>query len=858
MTLSCNIRLLLAVFILFSWSLVHAETKPIILSESFPIQAPFQYIEDTSGQSNIEDIVKLPEDKWQLMPTGSANFGMTNTPYWLRFSVNNATQKNAHLIAGLDYSQLDDVVFYVFSGGNKLRELAIGDTRPFYPRDVDHPNMLLRFELSPEQMKTIYIRIQTNGSMILPFEIRHENQFFELASKEQKFHFFFYGCLTVIILINLAVFFRLREKLYLYYAFAIAGYLLFFASIFGYSFQHLYPQHPSLHGRGLLVSMPILAFFSVLFCREFLKTQFHSPKLDMALRAMMYFEVINFISALTFGYNIAIMFSAISAFFFFSILFVAGPISWAAGMRSGIFFTVAWIPFTIGMLATAGRSLGFFPENFMTLYAMQIGSGLEAFILTLALADRLYLEREEKIGAQADSLRKEKARHEVQTKLTQAMIYDSVTHLPNRNRFEWMVNQQLNKDPEGRYMVCVARVTSLNDINRTLGLTRSEQLLKRTAEEMTKSANQLQGVCCVLNDDGIEECVYQISGDSFGILVDPRKVNDNVKVLNKILKLFSGIILEDNLSIDLHPKYGASSYPEHGGNAALLIRNAHVGMEITPHGKQELGLYSPDYDIYSESRLTLMSDLREALQENKTELHYQPKISLKSGEVLGLEALIRWHHPERGWVYPNDFIPLAEETGVITKLTEWAIEQGIKDLVMLLPDNPKMGVSVNISARDLVSGDLIKLIESVLKQYGVSPEKLTVELTETAAMQDPEKGLVILKQLAEMGLQVSIDDFGSGYSSLSYLKQLPATEIKLDRSLIMDVCTSDSSKVIVETSINMAHGLGCKLVAEGIEDEETARLLKEMGCDMLQGYWLCRPQPVEKVKQWLAESRVTF
>ena len=856
MTFSCNIRLLLTIFVLFSWSLVHAETRPIILSESTPIQASFEYTEGTTGQSNIDEIVNLPEDKWQLIPTGSANFGMSNAPYWLRFSVNNSTQQHVNLIAGLDYSQLDDVVFYVFSGEKKLREFATGDTRPFYPRDVDHPNMLLRFELSPEQTKTIYIRIQTKGSMILPLQIRYENQFFSQASKEQKFHFFFYGCLTVIILINLAVFFRLREKLYLYYALAIIGYLLFFTSILGYSFQHLYPQTPSLHGRGLLVSMPILAFFSVLFCREFLQTQSHSPKLDIALRAMMYFEVFNFISALTLGYNIAIMLSAISAFLFFSILFIAGPISWVAGMRSGIFFTIAWIPFTIGMLATAGRSMGLFPDSFMTEYAMQIGSGLEAFILTLALSDRLYREREDKIGAQADSLRKEKARHEVHAKLTEAMIYDSVTRLPNRNRFEWMVNQHLNRDPEGRYMVCVARVTSLDEISRTLGLTRSEQLLKRVAEEMTKSTNQLQGVCCALSDAGIEERVYQISADSFGILVDPRKMNDNFKVLNKIFKLFSGTILEDNLAIDLHPKYGASSYPEHGDNAALLIRNAHVGMETTPHDKQELGLYSPEYDIYSESRLTLMSDLREALQQNKTELHYQPKTCLKSKEILGLEALIRWHHPERGWVYPNDFIPLAEETGVITQLTEWAIEQGIKDLVMLLPDNPNIGVSINISARDLVSGDLIDLIESILKRYNIAPEKLTLELTETAAMEDPEQGLIILRQLAEMGLQVSIDDFGSGYSSLSYLKQLPATEIKLDRSLIMDICMSDSSKVIVETSINMAHGLGCKLVAEGIEDEQTALLLKEMGCDMLQGYWLCRPQPIEKITQWLADNRV--
>ncbi|CAN0602336.1 unnamed protein product, partial [Ectocarpus sp. 12 AP-2014] len=226
---------------------------------------------------------------------------------------------------------------------------------------------------------------------------------------------------------------------------------------------------------------PILALFSVLFCRELLKIPTHSPKLDIAIRAMIVFEVINFMAALTLGYNSAIMLSALSALVFFSLLFVAGPITWAAGVRAGAFFTIAWTPLTIGVLATAGRSLGFFPENFMTEHAMQIGSGLEAFILTLALADRLYREREEKILAQADSLRKEKARSEAQNRLAEAMTHDCVTGLPNRNRFERMVNEQLKRDPSGHYMIGVARITRLDEINRTLGLSRSDRLLRRLA-----------------------------------------------------------------------------------------------------------------------------------------------------------------------------------------------------------------------------------------------------------------------------------------------------------------------------------------------------------------------------------------
>jgi len=829
----------------------HASTAPIVVSENAQIQSRFEYLEDSNGVASVEDIASRPPKQWQEAPDGNATLGITSSTYWLRFSVSNQTADPLNLVAELAYSQLDKVTFYLFSDNRLTRNLKTGDARPFYPREIDHPNMLLRFRLAPDQWKTIYIRVETAGSMILPLKLWRENDFFGAASSEQKLHFFYYGSLTVIILINLAVFLTLRERLYLYYALAISGYLLFFASIKGYSFQLLYPDSPGLHARALLVSMPILALFSVLFCRRFLKIPSCSPRLDIAIRAMICFEVLNLFCALTLSYNTAIMISAISALFFFSLLFVAGPITWAAGVRAGAFFTLAWTPLTIGVLATAGRSLGFFPENFMTVHAMQIGSGLEAFILTLALADRLYREREDKIAAQADSLRKEKARNDAHDRLTEAMTHDPVTRLPNRNRFEHMVNQTLSTDPEGEYFVGVTRITRLDEINRTLGLNRSEQLIRRIARHMSDLAAALPSIQAVIDDQGREERVFQLSGDCFGLLIDSRRVHDDYESLNNALRQLAEPVMMGNLAIELHPKFGAAIYPEHGENAAMLIRNAHVGMEIAPHGKYETGLYSSQYDIYSESRLTLMSDLREALKNDQTQLYYQPKISLKSGKVVGLEALIRWRHPERGCVYPSDFIPLAEETGVISHLTQWAIERSIRDLARLNSHYPDLKMAVNISARDLSSRNLKHQINEALQRHGLPASRLILELTETAAMEDPETGLKALHRLCDSGLSLSIDDFGSGYSSLSYLKQLPATEIKLDRSLIMDICSSDSSRVIVETAINMVHGLGYTVVAEGVENEESVELLKRLNCDRLQGFWLCHPLPLNQLEQWL-------
>lgn len=855
MILSNALRILVLMLALSVFQSVHADAGPVSVVSGTPIESHFQYWEDTGANATLAEVRALPESAWQHRPTGKATFGITDSAYWLRVEVHNQTDRDQLLIAELAYSQLDDVVFHELSGGTLLREFRTGDTRPFYPRDVDHPSMLFRFQVAPDNLKTLYIRVATQGTMVVPLQIWHQSDFYEAAANEEKLHFFYYGSLAVIILINLAVFLTLRERLYLYYALAISGYFLFFAAVRGYTLQHIYPESPFLHAHVLMLSIPFLAMFSLLFCMEFLKVRSHSPRLYRALQAMLAFEILYFLSAPLLSYDTGIRVAAISAFGFFSLLLVAGPVTWAAGVRAGIFFTIAWTPLTVGVSATAGRALGLLPENFFTEYAMQIGSGLEAFILTLALADRLYREREQKIQAQADILQQQKARSDAQTRLNEALTHDPVTGLPNRNRFEWMVDEQFRQHPNGRFMVGVTRITQLEEINRTLGLDRSERLLKAMAEQMIKLAAGLPMVHSTVNSEGREELVYQLSGDSFGLLVDIGKTGDDFKSLDNALKQLAEPVLLDNIAIEPHPRFGAASFPEHGKKAALLIRNAHVGMEMAPHGPYETGLYSRKNDIYDESRLTLMSDLREALHNNQTQLYYQPKTSLATGKVVGVEALIRWHHPERGWVPPIDFVPMAEKTGVIKHLTRWVVDQAMNDLKALHEIDPELTISVNISARDLSSPELIGLFETRIKRYQLQAEQVIIELTETAAMDDPHRGLKALNELTAIGLKLSIDDFGAGYSSLSYLKKLPASEIKLDRTLLQDIESSDSARMIVETAISMGQGLGYRVVAEGIETEKSARLLESLGAEMLQGYWICPPKSLDDLKAWLDVER---
>ncbi len=818
----------------------------------YPIHPKFQVYQDVEAGHSFTSVTQLPSGSWREMTAEQASFGFTASPFWLHTEVVNKSANVRNFVIELDYALLDSVAFKAVKSDGTASELSTGDTLPFYPRHVEHPSNLFQFQLAPEEQVDIYIRVQTQGSVILPLLLWEEQAFFEAAAVEQKVHFYYYGAVSVIILINLAVFITLRERLYLYYALAIAGYLVFFATSRGYLHQLLLPDAPDLNSRLFLISMPFLALFSILFARQFLKTAEYNPRLDLALKAMVGFECFNLALAVIAGYDTVVRVSAIGAVLLFTVLFLAGPVTMFTRFRAGLYFTIAWTPLTIGFFATSGRTSGFLPNTFLTEYAMQIGSGIEAIILTLALADRIYHEREKKILAQAESLRVEKQRNAAQSLLTEALSRDPVTQLSNRNRFEWLVKNTIEANPGKRYILAVANVTRIDDITRTLGLSSAECILKQVASQLNAELCALKGVVLFTNEKGGKEGVYQLSRETFGAFMEQAEFECDSNEFYASLQRIAEPIEVQGITIDLSPIYGSALYPKHGKEPSQLIRNALIALQDSRHAKGMMGVFHERMDIYDENRLTLVTELREALDNNALELHYQPKLDTHSETVVGLEALARWIHPTRGFVPPDEFIALAEEAGFINRLTLWVFEKAITDLELLSSAGYQGSVSVNISARDLLVNNLSENLESILDQYTIPAQRVYLELTETGAMEDPEAGIATLNTLSNLGLKISIDDFGTGYSSLSYLQRLPATEIKLDRSLIQEVCSCESTAIIVKTSIDMVHALGYKLVAEGVEDQQTVEKLANYECDSIQGFWYCKPKPLQEVQAWLA------
>jgi EAL domain-containing protein (putative c-di-GMP-specific phosphodiesterase class I) len=298
---------------------------------------------------------------------------------------------------------------------------------------------------------------------------------------------------------------------------------------------------------------------------------------------------------------------------------------------------------------------------------------------------------------------------------------------------------------------------------------------------------------------------------------------------------------------------GLALGPVHGRDGHALMRAADVAMYEAKSRKTGVATYDAELDVNTPTRLALLGDLRRALQEDQLVLHYQPKVDLDTGDVRGVEALVRWEHPQRGLVPPGEFIPVAEGTGLILPLTVRTLELAVAQARAWCDGGRPVQVAVNLSPRCLLEPEFSASVLSLLEQQGLPAELLRLEITESTIMADPAKALQVLTSLQRAGVSLSIDDFGTGYSSMAYLKRLPVDELKIDRSFVMDMLDNSSDSVLVRSSIDLGHNLGLSVVAEGVEDSATVQALAELGCDVLQGYHLARPMGAAAMTDWLGE-----
>jgi predicted signal transduction protein with EAL and GGDEF domain len=344
-----------------------------------------------------------------------------------------------------------------------------------------------------------------------------------------------------------------------------------------------------------------------------------------------------------------------------------------------------------------------------------------------------------------------------------------------------------------------------------------------------------------------------MGGDEFAVILPTAGDADfAARVAQTLVKALEQPFTLDGHTVSIGASIGVAAYPEHGADAKVLLRHADVAMYAAKRAGVGHTVYSFEQDTNDPDRLTFIGELRAAIANGDLVLHYQPKISLRTSQCDRVEALVRWQHPERGLVPPDSFIPLAEQTGLIKQLTRWVLNQAIGQCRTWQDNGLEITVGVNLSMRNLHDPELVDLVAQLLKTHGVSPAMLKLEVTESAVMTDPKRALDTLVRLRAIGVEVAIDDFGTGHSSLSYLKQMPVEEIKLDRSFVRDMGTNKNDFTIVRSTIKLAHDLGLRVIAEGVEDQATWDLLVGLGCDLAQGYHMSRPLTEPNLRVWLA------
>lgn len=424
---------------------------------------------------------------------------------------------------------------------------------------------------------------------------------------------------------------------------------------------------------------------------------------------------------------------------------------------------------------------------------------------------------------------------------------DPLTKLPNRMLFQKKLQLAIEdaRHDYKSFALFLMDIDRFKDINDTLGHQTGDLLLQQVAARLRSKLRDI-------------DTVARMGGDEFAILLPAVTDKHATMAARMLLQSLRMPFQIDEQTLDIGASIGISLYPDHGVDANILIQRSDVAMYAAKQAGSGYAFYDSKHDQHSPTRLTLMGELRHAVEQEQFELYYQPKVSLKTSQVTGVEALVRWNHPRENLMLPDTFIPLLEQTGMIRNLTPWVLNEALRQGQLLQKQGVPITISMNLSVRDLQEPYLAETFAEQFAALQVATKWLELEITESAVMTEPERALHVLSRLSATGLKLAIDDFGTGYSSLSYLKKLPVNTIKIDKSFVIGMVRDENDAAIVRTSIDLAHNLKLEVIAEGVENEETLKRLTELGCDTAQGNFISRPLSAEELSVWLKQSAWGF
>jgi len=436
-------------------------------------------------------------------------------------------------------------------------------------------------------------------------------------------------------------------------------------------------------------------------------------------------------------------------------------------------------------------------------------------------------------------------RRETESRMAHMAYHDALTELPNRAAFLQALEQMIDacEDTDEEFAVLSLDLDRLKEINDVFGHEVGDKLL-------IEFSRRLESVI----SGGV---VARLSGDEFGLIIDGLQPDSAKALATRLMQSMQTEFMFDGRAVRIGLTIGISVYPRNGRDAETLLTNADAALfRAKTKARGSINFFDMELDQQLRDRRALHQDLSTAIRNGELSLHYQPQArarhKMKSDHVLGFEALARWTHPVRGFVPPGDFIPLAEESGLIVEMGEWILREACREAASWPKD---LQISVNLSPAQFMHGDLVGLVHSILIETGLAPGRLELEITEGVLIEDFDRGLSLLRRLKALGVRIAMDDFGSGYSSLTYLQAFPFDKIKIDRAFVMNLGRNPQSAAIIRAMIGLGHGLNISIVAEGVETQEQLSFLADEACDQVQGYLLGKPAPIETYAEWIGRTK---
>tara|TARA_R110001583_G_scaffold112917_6_gene263157 strand:- start:44139 stop:46700 length:2562 start_codon:yes stop_codon:yes gene_type:complete len=761
--------------------------------------------------------------------------------YWLRFDIKNNSHEPTQLVSHFDNVMLDELSIYKYSSpdkqspdnqspgfivnqqhvGDHLEDLALAQrTSPHY-----------QFDIGANEQVTLYVRIATTGISQTSILFYHVEDFTNLVEKNHLLWGVFIGVTIIFALYNLVLYFAAKDFVYLIYN----GYIIFcvalMGAVLGYGF-YVFPVSLQLFIHQQIIAINcLLIIFLVLFLVYFLKFQVEKRwPFWLAMLIAKIFLLLCLVSLFIpeyLGAQILFILVPLAFVLCFILLFT----KMREGVQWGVLYIYSWVPLLICGAIQPLVLMGKIEYSFLSHHAFMIAILAEVVLMAMALADRMRYQKEQVIYH---------------------ATYNTIIDLPNQTLLETHITRLLTE--QKAFASCLIEIENYSTLAPYLStdalLTLERQVIKDISPILADEAN----VHVISAKDKVNIKIAIVADGQLMFIFDVSDKNKVEHFAHKIQNKITKEISLDGLLIDLKTNIGIcfSGTSENTNSANKLIQYARLAIEQNRENEDQIHFYHELAVLDIKVHLELACDLQKAIRGNKLMLYHQPQIILKTGEIYGSELLLRWKHPEHGFISPELFVKVAEDTGLINELTLWVIEQAFKQVHRLRQHTDlQQKISLNISGKDIGLSNLLPFVKEKLILFNIPRDMITFELTESVMVTDFSTLDNLMLSLSELGINVSIDDYGTGYSSLNYISQLKFDELKIDKAFVLDLDHSSRNLAIVKATIDMAKNLKLKVVAEGVESKSIEQKLKESGCDIVQGYYYSKPLPFDEYLIWL-------